>query len=178
MDKTLKWLTEKIYSEQAPTIYTNLDDMENMMTSIFNIDETLYQVVSDTMSHYTIKAKYHYSQVEKLTIENISKTNLISITEERLIEYVETSFTVDYIRESGSYIYQVIQEKAYEIAMQTLDNHKDDYDFNDDTDALAEAIFEHVDFDYIYDIIDNIIVQPSTIQEKMADIGMSQQDFL
>jgi len=176
MDKALQWLVQRVNEETQNYTTLTKTDIGDMVNTVFNLDETLYTIVNDVMGNYTIKTTYDYQKSE-LTVANISKTNLISISEERLIEYIEMNFSREYIRESGSYIYQVIHEKAYELIVKTLDDHKDDYLY-EDTDALAEAIFEQMDFEYVYDIIDNILEQPVTMEEKLADIGMSQKDFL
>lgn len=175
----LKDFGDKMVSTDAFTTLTRTemnDAVKNLVTIIQDECGFSTYIEDDNTLTYTIKSKYRYSPIEKLTVENVSKTNLISISEERLIEYIETNFGRDYIREYGSYVYQVIQEKAYEIITEVL-KEQTDY-VVDDIDTLTEAVFERIDFDYMYDIIDDILEQPVTIEEKLADIGMSQKDFL
>ena len=43
---------------------------------------------------------------------------------------------------------------------------------------LIDVLFEAIDLNYFYEIIDDIPNQPITMEEKMADVGMSYKDFL
>lgn len=84
------------------------------------------------------------------------------------------------IQEMGSSIYQEISEKVYQYIRDTVIN---EYDFSDEEwdimyDAIADLVYERVDFSYIWEAIDEVLDAPVTFEEKLAEVGMSIKDFL
>lgn len=131
-----------------------------------------------------------------IDINRITKvTHLITRIEEKIIDYVYEHFN-NYINDDIAYICQDIQEKSYEIVYGLLESEdgyvfdyiEDDYmdnyigDYIDDYDSsveqLTDLILKEIDFNSIYDLVDELSKQPITMEEKLADIGMSQRDFL
>lgn len=112
-----------------------------------------------------------------LTPKKISRTRLVPTTEERLEGYIQDNYDRYIVQEYGTYIYQMIQEKAYDIASEIIEEAKDEYDIQDE-DAVIEAIIEEIDFDSMYELVEDILHAPITMEEKLADVGMSIRDFL
>ena len=111
-------------------------------------------------------------------MENSAMANtLVSAIENELEEYIYDNFDRYELIEYGSYIYSVIQEKAYEFIGKAIDKIKEDYDIEDE-DKYADGLFEAIDFDSLYDVVDDVINAPMTTEEKLAEIGMSYRDFL
>jgi hypothetical protein len=109
----------------------------------------------------------------------ISK-KLVPETEERTEEYIKDNCDRYMIDEYGtSYIYQIIQEKAYEFASEIIEEAKEDYIINEsEEDSFIDSIIEEVDFDSLYELVDDIWQAPVTMEEKLAEVGMSIRDFL
>ena len=131
-----------------------------------------YQYMPDENTWY----KIDYPKVA-LKVENIARTRLVLETEEMIEAYILNDFDKYYIIEMGAYVYQVIQEKAYDIASIVVNNAKKDYDIQDE-ESIIEAIFNEINFDALYDLVDDIFYAPKTTEEKLAEIGMSYKDFL
>lgn len=113
---------------------------------------------------------------EILTPENVTDTSLVLDTEEKIEEYIYDHYDKYDILEMKEYVYSIIQDKAYDIIEQILEDAKDDYDIIN-KDKVAEVIFNNIDFSSLCEIIDNIADAPVTIEEKLADVGMSERDF-
>ena len=111
-------------------------------------------------------------------MENSAMANiLVSAIENELEEYIYDNFDRYELIEYGSYIYSVIQEKAYEFIGKAVDKAKEEYDIEDE-DKYVDGLFEAIDFDSLYDMVDDVINAPMTTEEKLAEIGMSYRDFL
>lgn len=84
------------------------------------------------------------------------------------------------IQDMGSWIYQVVSDEVYQYIRDVIIN---EYDFSDDDwdmmyDALADIVYSRVDFSYVWDAIDVVLNAPQTMEEKLAEVGMSVRDFL
>ena len=119
-----------------------------------------------------IRVNYRF-QVNKRIISK----KFVPTTEERMEEYIQDNYDRYMINEYGSYIYQMIQEKAYDLASELVEEAKEDY-IIDNEEQVIESILEEIDFDSLYDLIEDILNAPITMEEKLADIGMSMRDFL
>ena len=97
-----------------------------------------------------------------------------------LKDYVLEHFNKYDIRESGSNIYSVIKEKAYDILCDCINDLYESYDFDEEFDVndYAEKYYEDIDISCVDEIINDILNAPVTIEEKLADVGMSIKDFL
>ena len=102
---------------------------------------------------------------------------MIKYVEEAIEKYIYDTFDRYYIKEHDSYIYSMLIEKAYEITEDIITN-QDEYMIACNESELIDILFEAIDFNYFYEIIDDIPNQPITMEEKMADAGMSYKDFL
>ena len=79
-----------------------------------------------------------------------------------------------------TYIYNVADEKAYDLLCNYIDELHEDYDFEEeyDVDNYAKKYYGDIDIYCINEIIDDILNAPVTMEEKLADVGMSIKDFL
>lgn len=112
-----------------------------------------------------------------LSIKNVSDSPLISLVEDEIERYIWDSFDRYSVQEYGRYIYQVIQEKAYEIAGEVIKKANEEYDIEDE-ENYTEALLEEIDFSALYDIVDDMLDAPITMEERLSEIGMSYMDFL
>lgn len=129
----------------------------------------------DTIESFIIDESY-YPDVDELTKDNVVE-KMMKYVEEAIEKYIYDTFDRYYIQEYGSYVYSMLTEKAYEITGDIITN-QDEYVIICDKDKLIDVLFEAIDLNYFYGIIDNIPNQPITMEEKMADVGMSYKDFL
>lgn len=116
---------------------------------------------------------------ECLTVSNAVE-KMLDIVENKIEQYIYDNFDRYNIQEAGEYIYSVITEKAYEITEDII-THQKDYELPLDQTALdniINTVFMAIDLNNLYEIIDDILNQPVTMEEKLANIGMSQRDFL
>ena len=102
--------------------------------------------------------------------------------QDKTIEYIQENFDKHDIREYHGYMYQIIAEKASEIAEQIL---KDNYNlgsslalFDYDSDAIINDVIKNLDYSVFDDAIEDIVNQSSSLSDKLADIGMSYNDFI
>ena len=71
----------------------------------------------------------------------------------------------------------MLTEKAYEITEDIITN-QNEYMIVCNESELIDVLFEAIDLNYFYEIIDDIPNQPITMEEKMAEVGISYKDFL
>lgn len=125
----------------------------------------------------TLEYKSHFNVLkDSLRLALIAEEKL----EECILEeYIQENFDKSYIQECNSYIYQKIQDKAYDITYEVIDEAKEEYYMNAvDEDSLAEYIMDNIDFNSLYDLVEDIFHAPITMAEKLSEIGMSNKDFL
>lgn len=160
---TLQWLND-IYNTGGNTriIQTLYDNMGNIVKTYEN-----------TMN--TVDFDYHYRTI--LTKRAISR-QLVPTTEERLEGYIQDNYDRYTVHEYGSYIYQMIQEKAYDFASEVVEETKNDEYIIDNEESVVDTIMQEIDFDSLYDLVEDILHAPITMEEKLAEVGMSIRDFL
>ena len=112
--------------------------------------------------------------------KELESSNIVDQVEDLLKDYVLEHFNKYDIRESGSNIYSVIKEKAYDILCDCINDLYESYDFDEEFDVndYAEKYYEDIDISCVDEIINDILNAPVTIEEKLADVGMSIKDFL
>ena len=149
------------------------------ITSTFNSSShttiNYYYGNGNTIESFIIDEGY-YPDVDELTKDNVVE-KMMKYVEEAIEKYIYDTFDRYYIQEYGSYVYSMLTEKAYEITEDIITN-QDEYVIICDKDKLIDILFEAIDLNYFYEIIDNIPNQPITMEEKLADVGMSYKDFL
>ena len=168
-DSELKYYVEDVMKE--------LNDIHvryNTSTTNGGFWDTVYTTVSYTNGMgYTIN--YHTKTI--LQVENAIKI-FVPIIEDKMEEYISTEFDKYYIVDMGHYIYQIIQEKAYDIASEVVESEKEEYCYTPDEETIIDAIIDNIDFESLYELMDDILNAPSTMEEKLAEVGMSYADFL
>lgn len=114
-----------------------------------------------------------------LTIDNVVDKVLDSI-EDEIEDFIYNNFDRYYIQEVGECIYSVLTEKAYEITEKVI-TEQENYDLPSEQKMIEEIIevaYNAINFTNMYEIIDDILNQPITMEEKLAEVGMSYKDFL
>ena len=141
-----------------------------------------YKIGLDDSDNMVIKYYNEFSlKSEVVTFEKeLESRNIIDEVENLLKDYVLEHFNRYDIQEIGSYIYNVADEKAYALLCNYIDELHENYYFNEEYDVnnYAEKYYEDIDIYCIDEIIDDILNAPVTMEEKLADVGMSIKDFL
>lgn len=128
----------------------------------------------DSISNIIIK-----EAIDMLTINNVVD-KMIDNIEEKIEQYIYNNFDRYYIQEAGECIYSIITEKAYEITEKVI-TEQENYDLPSEqkiVEKIIEVAYNAINFTNMYEIIDDILNQPITMEEKLADVGMSYKDFL
>lgn len=142
-----------------------------------------YKIGLDDSDNMVIKYYNEFSlKSEVVTFEKeLESRNIIDEVENLLKDYVLEHFNRYDIQEMGSCIYNVADEKAYDLLCNYIDELHENYYFDEeeyDVDNYAEKYYGDIDIYCIDEIIDDILNAPVTMEEKLADVGMSIKDFL
>ena len=142
-----------------------------------------YKIGLDDSDNMVIKYYNEFSlKSEVITFEKeLESRNIIDEVENLLKDYVLEHFNRYDIQEMGSCIYNVADEKAYDLLCNYIDELHKNYYFDEeeyDVDNYAEKYYRDIDIYCIDEIIDDILNAHVTMEEKLADIGMSIKDFL
>lgn len=126
----------------------------------------------------TSSVKAQYVGRQRIDSSNIDKhlDVLVDKAQERVIEYIQEHYDKYDAQEHQSYMYQIITDKSYDIIIALLD---EDYEVNDnDFDSIVEQIQGELDFAEFYEVVDDILHAAMTMEEKLAEVGMSYRDFI
>lgn len=145
-----------------------------------------YKIGLDDSDNMVIKYYNEFSlKSEVVTFEKeLESRNIIDEVENLLKDYVLEHFNRYDIQEMGSCIYNVADEKAYDLLCNYIDELHENYYFDEEYDEeydvnnYAEKYYGDIDIYCIDEIIDDILNAPVTMEEKLADVGMSIKDFL
>ena len=145
-----------------------------------------YKIGLDDSDNMVIKYYNEFSlKSEVVTFEKeLESRNIIDEVENLLKDYVLEHFNRYDIQEMGSCIYNVADEKAYDLLCNYINELHENYYFDEeydeeyDVDNYAEKYYRDIDIYCIDEIIDDILNAPVTMEEKLADVGMSIKDFL
>ena len=145
-----------------------------------------YKIGLDDSDNMIIKYYNEFSlKSEVITFEKeLESRNIIDEVENLLKDYVLEHFNKYDIQEMGSCIYNVADEKAYDLLCNYINELHENYYFDEeydeeyDVDNYAEKYYRDIDIYCIDEIIDDILNAPVTMEEKLADVGMSIKDFL
>ena len=145
-----------------------------------------YKIGLDDSDNMVIKYYNEFSlKSEVVTFEKeLESRNIIDEVENLLKDYVLEHFNRYDIQEMGSCIYNVADEKAYDLLCNYINELHENYYFDEeydeeyDVDNYAEKYYRDIDIYCIDEIIDDILNAHVTMEEKLADIGMSIKDFL
>ena len=161
LDTTIKCVKNNDENEYYSIAYEiGLNDSDNMIIKYYN--------------EFSLKS-------EVVTFEKeLESRNIIDEVENLLKDYVLEHFNKYDIQEMGSCIYNVADEKAYDLLCNYIDELHENYYFDEeyDVDNYAEKYYGDIDIYCIDEIIDDILNAPVTMEEKLADVGMSIKDFL
>lgn len=126
----------------------------------------------------TSSVKAQYVGRQRIDSSNIDKhlDVLVDKAQERVIEYIQEHYDKYDVQEHQSYMYQIITDKSYDIIIALLD---EDYEVNDnDFDSIVEQIQGELNFAEFYEVVDDILHTAMTMEEKLAEVGMSYRDFI
>lgn len=141
-----------------------------------------YKIGLDNSDNMVIEYYDEFSmKSEVVTFEKeLESKDIVDEVENLLKDYVLEHFNRYDIQEIGSYIYNIADEKAYDLLCNYIDKLHEDYDFEEeyDVDNYAKKYYGDIDIYCINEIIDDILNAPITMEEKLADVGMSIKDFL
>lgn len=108
--------------------------------------------------------------------ETLSKTGIVKCIEEKVEDYILSHFDKWYIKEQGTYIYQIIEDIVSSTIQDVIEKDLS-YDEKDE-EKIFDMLYSTIDFEYFYELVEDISKAPVTMQEKLADLGMSEKDFL
>lgn len=137
----------------------------------------------DTIEHCLANSRTYKIRMDHFTLldaSTVSKTDLSQKTEERLLNFVR-ELDVDFIEDMWDSMENYLHDKAYDIAEQVLsEDLSEKYRLKKGVteDMIVEAIVDDVDFNECYEIIHDIQNAPSTLEERLRDVGMSIKDFI
>lgn len=141
-----------------------------------------YKIGLDNSDNMVIEYYDEFSmKSEVVTFEKeLESKDIVDEVENLLKDYVLEHFNRYDIQEIGSYIYNIADEKAYDLLCNYIDKLHEDYDFEEeyDVDNYAKKYYGDIDIYCINEIIDDILNAPVTMEEKLVDVGMSIKDFL
>jgi hypothetical protein len=147
----------------------NLNNYNNYSFSTINYGNNVFE-------NWTIN--YKINDKEILSVNMLKEIDELKfLLEEKVEEYILNEIDKDMINDYGVYIYQLIQDKAYDLAYEIIEKSKEEYDIPNE-DEIVEAIMSSIKYDSFYELLEDISIAPTTIEEKMSDIGMSNKDFL
>lgn len=138
----------------------------------------MLQSLNLSVDFNTSSVKAQYVGRQCIDSSNIDKhlDVLVDKVQERVIEYIQEHYDKYDVQEHQSYMYQIITDKSYDIIIALLD---EDYEVNDnDFDSIVEQIQGELDFAEFYEVVDDILHTAMTMEEKLAEVGMSYQDFI
>lgn len=167
------------YYMGKPMNEMTLTKMRNDLIQIISATGSSYTTINyyygngDTIESFVIDEGYY---PDELTKDNVVE-KMMKYVEEAIEKYIYDTFDRYYIKEHGPYVYSMLTEKAYDIVEDIITN-QDEYMIVCNESELIDVLFEAIDLNYFYEIIDDIPNQPITMEEKMADAGMSYKDFL
>lgn len=167
------------YYMGKPMNEMTLTKMRNDLIQIISATGSSYTTINyyygngDTIESFVIDEGYY---PDELTKDNVVE-KMMKYVEEAIEKYIYDTFDRHYIKEHGPYVYSMLTEKAYDIVEDIITN-QDEYMIVCNESELIDVLFEAIDLNYFYEIIDDIPNQPITMEEKMADAGMSYKDFL
>lgn len=168
---TYKLISDTSTKSDSMSLYYNTSTGANGYYSVFhNVDEW----ITDEVPWF--KPKIH--------LTDFDKTKHALKIEERIESWLLENYDRYELIECGNYICDVIQEKAYELVSDHIDALIEEMEIIDEnsnpiaSETIIEAIINEIDFCVLYDVADEIINAPITMEEKLAEIGMSYRDFL
>lgn len=173
--------------EQEMLVYTNTGKLISSPNSSgisieysTSTDNTIYSTTYVYDNGRTVTTYDNEPQhIDLLYPQNaLGEKRVLAKIENRITEYIYNNFDINYIKDNLEGVYQTLSERIYELIEDVVKEEQDDGTWVSDIEEVTETYYNNTDFNYYYAIIDEIRKQPVTMEEKLADIGMSQRDFL
>ena len=112
--------------------------------------------------------------------DEIKSISIVDNVENKILDYIYEKDKY-FIQDTGSYIYSLIDDKIYEFSQSIIQEMlKDNYTlpYGKTEDDVISEIISFIDMSIIYEAIDEILNAPITMEEKLAEVGMSIKDFI
>ena len=112
--------------------------------------------------------------------DEIKSISIVDNVENKILDYIYEKDKY-FIQDTGSYIYSLIDDKIYEFSQSIIQEMlKDNYilPYGKTEDDVISEIISFIDMSIIYEAIDEILNAPITMEEKLAEVGMSIKDFI
>lgn len=125
-----------------------------------------------------ITLTYTLSEKTLLKPEEVSKTNFSLTIEDKVERYIQDNFEKSTIEDYGSYVYELIQDKAYDFASELVEGAKEEYIIENE-EEIINAILSEIGFNSLYQLADNLLEDaPVTLYDHLSEVGMSIKDFI
>lgn len=125
-----------------------------------------------------ITLTYTLSEKTLLKPEEVSKTNFSLTVEDKVERYIQDNFEKSTIEDYGSYVYELIQDKAYDFASELIEDAKKEYIIENE-EEIINAILSEIGFNSLYQLADNLLEDtPVTLYDHLSEVGMSIKDFI
>lgn len=167
----MKQINESIYKEMK---------VPSEMLGLGNSAEHMANFLAKTFASIMDTAGSLFEDERKTSVTENETDMMADDARDWGYDYILSNYNKADIQDMGSSIYQEVSEKVYQYVRDTIIN---EYDFTEDDwdmmyDALADIVYERIDFTHVWEAIDEVLNAPVTFEEKLAEIGMSVRDFL
>lgn len=167
---------EKLFSNVTHQFLGAPNTVSTYHQIVHQVQSQIEDIINDSILYGTnVESSFIDFDIQFMDKKEVDPLSLSEIVEERLESFIYETMDRQYILDCGSCIDSVIVEKAYEEIDKLL--HEEEVS-EEEFDTLASEVMKNIDFDLFNEIIDNILDAPITMEEKLAEVGMSQRDFL
>lgn len=141
-----------------------------------NLADVSYTMISD---EWMVDEEMEWMPPSKLTPQDVDVLKCALQAEETLEQWLIDNYDRYELMDCGGYIYDITQEQAYTVVSDIIEKLAKDVNMEcEDEEAIIQAVLENIDFDSLYTVAEDIINAPITMEEKLAEVGMSYRDFL
>ena len=163
--------------ERLYEVAKELTYLMRMYSDKINYDNCLFSIDTNTN---TINVDFVNSKDEILTLSKLNDNHklgeVVSKVQTRLVEYIQENYDKYDIQDNREYMYTIIEEKAYDIGLDIVANQ---YTTRaNEIESIIDIVCKEIDYDEFDDLFDDILHYSSNIEDKLADLGMSQKDFI
>lgn len=101
--------------------------------------------------------------------------------EEMVSDWIVQNYDKHSIKEAGSYMYDIIQQKINDIAVKLVGDYAEENIEDcqeDEIEAMVESIVAQVSTENLYGMVYDVEHSADTFEDKLREIGMSIHDFI
>lgn len=153
------------------TPYKDPDSDSTVQISIDNVLDGAWVNFSNQLEQVI----HIITRKERITEDEI--TDLIQEAEEYGYNWIYDNCGKQDIEDDGDYLATRVLDKITDWLNEEL---HDSYSFEMEEmyDYVVEYVLQHINMDHVLSIVEEIMQAPSTMSEKLRDIGMSESDFI